>query len=163
MDPAARAGQLLPPDQRDRLTAEMRARWSREETARNSAIRAVEARADGALDLLKKGMAVSPAELDALIGEARAAGADGLAREIETRREVVGWQQTARQATTEELRQFIAGEEAAMRADAGLLEAYERMRPRRGPKRAIVALARRMCHRLLAMARTGECYRLQAA
>ncbi len=51
----------------------------------------------------------------------------------------------------------------ALRADAGLRAAYEAIRPRRGPKRAIVALARRMCHRLLAMVRTGVCYRLQAA
>jgi transposase len=52
---------------------------------------------------------------------------------------------------------------AAIRADAGLRRVYEEIKRRRGGKRAIVAVARRMCHRLLAMTRTGELYRLEAA
>ena len=50
-----------------------------------------------------------------------------------------------------------------LRADADLRRCYEVLRARRGGKRAIVAIARRMCHRLLAMVRSGECYRREAA
>jgi transposase len=52
---------------------------------------------------------------------------------------------------------------SAIRADGGLRKSYEAIRRRRGAKRAIVAIARKMCHRLVAMVRTGECYRVEAA
>jgi transposase len=51
----------------------------------------------------------------------------------------------------------------AIRADAGLRQCYEVLKQRRGAKRAIVAIARKMCHRLVAMVRSGELYRLEAA
>jgi transposase len=47
--------------------------------------------------------------------------------------------------------------------DPGLRRLYEAIKRRRGGKRAIVAVARKMCHRLAAMTRTGELYRLRAA
>lgn len=37
---------------------------------------------------------------------------------------------------------------------------YERIRRRRGGKKAIVGVARKLCHRLLAMAKSGEVYRV---
>ncbi len=51
----------------------------------------------------------------------------------------------------------------AIRRDPGLRRTYEDIKRRRVGKRAIVAVARKMCHRLAAMTRTGELYRLQAA
>jgi transposase len=51
----------------------------------------------------------------------------------------------------------------ALRVDPGLRKTYDDIKRRRGGKRAIVAVARRMCHRLLAMTRTGELYRLKEA
>ena len=50
-----------------------------------------------------------------------------------------------------------------IRHDAALRVHYEALKKRRGAKRAIVAIARRMCHRILAMVRTGELYRLEKA
>ena len=37
---------------------------------------------------------------------------------------------------------------------------YERIKARRGGKRAIVAIARKLCHRLLAIAHSGQPYRI---
>jgi hypothetical protein len=37
---------------------------------------------------------------------------------------------------------------------------YERIKVRRGGKRAIVAVARKLCHRLLAIAKSGKPYRV---
>lgn len=50
-----------------------------------------------------------------------------------------------------------------IRHDAALRAHYEALKKRRGAKRAIVAIARRMCHRILAMVSTGEVYRLEKA
>lgn len=51
----------------------------------------------------------------------------------------------------------------ALRVDPALRKTYDDLKRRRGGKRAVVAIARRMCHRIAAMTRTGECYRLEAA
>jgi len=51
----------------------------------------------------------------------------------------------------------------AIRSDPGLRRTYEALKQRRGGKRAIVAIARKMCHRLLAMVRHGELYQKDAA
>jgi transposase len=48
-----------------------------------------------------------------------------------------------------------------IRRDAGMRAFYEKVAGRRGPKKAIVAVARKLSHRLLAMARSGETYRLE--
>jgi transposase len=40
---------------------------------------------------------------------------------------------------------------------------YDRIKVRRGGKRAIVAVARKLCHRLLAIAHSGQAYRLNAS
>jgi transposase len=37
---------------------------------------------------------------------------------------------------------------------------YDRIKVRRGGKRAIVAVARKLCHRLLAIAQSGQPYRV---
>lgn len=50
-----------------------------------------------------------------------------------------------------------------IRQDPQLGRHYEDIKRRRGAKRAIVAIARKLSHRLLAMVRTGEVYRLNAA
>jgi transposase len=46
-----------------------------------------------------------------------------------------------------------------IRKDRKMRRFYEQVRQRRGAKRAIVAVARKMCHVLVAMAKTGEVYR----
>jgi hypothetical protein len=40
---------------------------------------------------------------------------------------------------------------------------YDRIKVRRGGKRAIVAVARKLCHRLLAITHSGQAYRLNAS
>lgn len=47
-----------------------------------------------------------------------------------------------------------------IRADRGMRTFYEAIKTRRGSKRAIVAVARKLCHRLVAMAKTGQTYRM---
>lgn len=47
-----------------------------------------------------------------------------------------------------------------IRKDPSMRAFYHRVRVRRGGKRAIVAVARKFCHRLVHMAHTGEVYRL---
>jgi transposase len=47
-----------------------------------------------------------------------------------------------------------------IRRDAQMRLFYDNVKTRRGSKRAIVAVARKLCHRIVAMARTGEMYRL---
>lgn len=45
-----------------------------------------------------------------------------------------------------------------VRKDPSMTAFYEKIKVRRGGKRAIVAVARKLCHRILAMLRTGEVY-----
>lgn len=47
-----------------------------------------------------------------------------------------------------------------IRKDSAMRSFYEGIRARRGGKRAIVAVARKLCHVLLAMVKSGETYRL---
>jgi transposase len=47
-----------------------------------------------------------------------------------------------------------------IRKDSRMRAFYERIRERRGGKRAIVAVARKLCHTLVAMAHSGETYRI---
>lgn len=48
-----------------------------------------------------------------------------------------------------------------IRKDERLRAVYQKLKRTRGAKRALVAVARRLCHCLVAMARTGELYRAQ--
>lgn len=50
-----------------------------------------------------------------------------------------------------------------IRKDPRLKAVYLKLKRTRGAKRALIAVARRLCHCLVAMARTGELYRSQAA
>jgi transposase len=50
-----------------------------------------------------------------------------------------------------------------IRKDPVMRKFYARIAARGMPKRAIVAVARKLAHALWAMARTGECYRVKRA
>lgn len=50
-----------------------------------------------------------------------------------------------------------------IRKDPTMRAFYEKIKIRRGAKRAIIAVARKLCHRLVAMNRKGEAYRVNAA